>query len=90
MIGHWLLLYKTHSGVHPCTGIRPRGVTGDGEPPLEMDMSKSGRVPANPAAPLTDSVLGNPVVAIGWRAVIWRADPRSEPTAGCFVTPTVN
>ena len=40
MIGRWPPLLQTHSGAHPCTGNRPRGVTGDGEPPLEAVMPK--------------------------------------------------
>jgi hypothetical protein len=42
------------------------GVTGDGEPPLEVDMLKFDRPSRVPVASLTDSTLRNSVVAIGW------------------------
>ena len=42
------------------------GVTGDGEPPLEVDMLKFDCPSRVPVASLTDSTLRNSVVAIGW------------------------
>lgn len=67
MIGHWLLLNKTHSGVRPCTGNRPRGVTGDGQPPLETGMPERGGRFHERLSPPADPALGNSVAAIGWR-----------------------
>lgn len=53
-------------GGTPMYRYPPSGVTVDGEPPLEVDMSKFDRPSRAPVAPLTDPALRNSVVAIGW------------------------
>lgn len=53
-------------GGTPVYRYPPHGVTGDGEPPLEVDMLKFDRPSRVPVASLTDSTLRNSVVAIGW------------------------
>jgi hypothetical protein len=85
--GRWPSLFRTHSGVHPCTGIRSlRGMcpaTGS----LLLRRTCSSRAPARSG---TDFALGNSVGAIGWRRGDVRIEISFGPTGdvGCFVTPS--
>ena len=53
-------------GGTPVHRYPPHGVTGDGEPPLEVDMFQFDGPSRVPVASGTDPTLRNSVVAIGW------------------------